>query len=304
MTLERIARSLLPWTLCFWAMIAKPALAGKIVGVTFAQGLYNVDPLTGNTTQLREGCPPPGCGPYFGASTSPDANSIYIESIVNIWEVNLAGPQLAIGGYSSFDLAFDRTTNTIYSTSNAALFSVSCPTPPNLCTDHQIGPGFPRNHMQALDFVPGIGLYGVSDNFLYLVNPASGVANLIGFTGIVPNPLTFITDLAYDSDTGRLIASAGCLKHLGPGPLGSGGPCDPSNPGKIYWIDRFTGNATLLNDNAPQFMGLAEVVPEPGTGLPVAVVLGALLVCFHLPKFRINGRGAMPRFRGSYRGAR
>src|ERR1017187_4052049 len=186
-----------------------------------------------------------------------------------------------IGGIlGPFDLAFDRGTNTLYDTSGSALFSVHCPSPPGLCTETQVGPVFPTSHMQALGFVQGVGLYGVGDNNLYLINPSSGVTTLIGFTGIGPNPLgnTNVTDLAYDSGTGRLIASVGCLKQLGPGPLGSGGPCDESNPGSIYWIDRFTGHATLLNGNAPQLMGLAEVVPEPSSALPVAARLGALLV--------------------------
>jgi hypothetical protein len=126
-----------------------------------------------------------------------------------------------------------------------------------------------------LGFVPGVGLYGVGGNDLYFIDSSTGVATFIGFTGLRQD---HVTDLAYDGDTGRLIASAGCLKEFISGPPGSGGPCDESNPGSIYWIDRFNGQATLLNDNAPQFMGLAEVVPEPGSGLPIAAGLGALLV--------------------------
>lgn len=282
MTLAKIARTLPLLSICFWAMMAKPALAGQIIGVTFARGLYSVDPITGNATQLLAGCLPPGCGPYLGASGSPDAGSIYDSSIVNLHEITLATFQdTPIGGIlHPFGLAFDRGTNTLYDTSGSALFSVHCPSPPGLCTETQVGPVFPTSHMQALGFVQGVGLYGVGDNNLYLINPSSGVTTLIGFTGIGPNPLgnTNVTDLAYDSGTGRLIASVGCLKQLGPGPLGSGGPCDESNPGSIYWIDRFTGHATLLNGNAPQLMGLAEVVPEPSSALPVAAGLGALLV--------------------------
>ncbi len=289
MIVERIAGGLLLVTWCIWALIARPASAGQIVGVTFSAGFYNVDPLTGDTTQLLAGCSPPGCGPYFGASASPSAGRIYTQSVVNIWDVDPQLQQFTIlGGYSSFDLAFDRITNIIYATDRAALFTVACPSPPGPCFGSQIGPGFPTNSMQALGFAPGFGLYGVGDNNLYFINRSTGIATLIGFTGLLADPLTNtnVTDLAYDSDTGRLIASVGCLKQLGPGPVGSGGPCDASNPGSIYWIDRFTGNATLLNGNAPQLMGLAEAVPEPGSGLPVAVGLGALLVWYGLASFR------------------
>lgn len=281
MTVARIARALLPLSICLWAMMAKPALAGQIVGVTFAGGLYSVDPITGNATQLIAGCPSPGCGPYLGASGSPDAGSIYLR-IFNLYEINVTTFQSTlIGGEGySLDLAFDRGTNTLYGTSGSALFTVDCPSPPGPCADSpHAGPGFPTNQMQALGFVEGVGLYGVGDNNLYLVNPSSGVATLIGFTGILPNPggNTNVTDLAYDPDTGRLIASVGCDKLVGV-IAESGDPCDESNPGSIYWIDRFTGHATLLNGDAPQLMGLADVVPEPGSALSVAAGLGALLV--------------------------
>ena len=290
MTVERIARSILPLSLCLWAMIAKPASAGPIVGVTFSRGLFSVDPLTGNTTQLLADCPPPGCGPIFGASGSPDAGTIFVNSI-NVHETNVTTFQdTVLGGIlHPLDLAFDRGTNTLFDTSGSALFSVLCPSPPGLCTETQVGPVFPTSHMQALGFVQGVGLYGVGDNNLYFINPSSGVAALIGFTGILPDPLRNVTDLAYDPDTGRLIASVGCVKQLGPGPIGSGGPCDESNPGSIYWIDRVTGHAMLLNANAPQLMGLAEVVPEPGNGLPVAAGLGGLLV-WTLRRARSTGR--------------
>ncbi len=296
MIVERITGGLLLVTCCIWALVARPASASQIVGVTFSAGFYNVDPLTGDTTQLRAGCSPPGCGPYSGASASPSAGRIYTESVVNIWDVNPQLPpftDVAVGGYSSSDLAFERSTNMIYATDRKALYAVVCPFPPGVCFDTQIGPGFPTNSMQALGFAPGIGLYGVGDNNLYFIDRSTGIATLIGFTGLLADPLgnTNVTDLAYDSDTGRLIASVGCWKQLGPGPTGSGGPCDASNPGSIYWIDRFTGNATVLNGNAPQFMGLAEVVPEPGSGLLGGVGFGALMSWYGLASYRKRRSG-------------
>ena len=289
MAVQGIARDFLLSALCLWVIFANPASGSQIVGVTFSRGLYDIDSLRGNATLLSTPCPG-GCGPYFGASSSPDANSIYIQSVVNIWEVNLNGPQFTpFGAYSTVDLAFDRARNTIYATDGSALFAVACPSPssPDDCRGTQVGPGFPTNTMQALDFVPGVGLYGAGDNNLYLIDPSTGVATLLGFTGILPDPAgtTNVTDLAYDRSTGRLIASVGCLKMSGSRPVPSA-LCNESNGGSIYSIDRFTGEAILLNGNAPQIMGLAEVVPEPGSGLPVVASLGALLVWNYRAKFR------------------
>jgi hypothetical protein len=274
MTIARIACILPPLSICLWAMMAKPALAGPSVGVTFGRGFYSIDPLTGNTTQLRAGCTP-GCDPTLGASGSPDAGTTFYNTI-NLHEINVTTFQDTIlGGLSHFlDLAFDRGTNTLYDASGSALFAVQCPSPPGLCTETQVGPAFPTSHMQALGFVPGAGLYGVSDNFLYLINDSTGATTPVGATGLL-DPTKGITDLAYDAGTGRLIASAGCSKF---DPFTQfSGPCDESHQGSIYLIDRFTGQATLLNGNAPMIVGLAEVVPEPSSALLFALGLGALL---------------------------
>jgi len=275
MTVARIACSLELLSICLCAMMAQPALAGPIVGVTFAHGFYSIDPLTGNATQLLAGCTP-GCGPYLGASGSPYAGTIFDSSIVNLHETNVTTFQdTPLGGiFHPFDLAFDRGTNTLFDTSGSALFTVQCPSPPGLCTETQVGPAFPTSHMQALGFVPGAGIYGVSDNFLYLINDSTGAITAVGATGL-SDPTKGITDLAYDSGTGRLIASAGCSK-FDPFTLFSG-PCDESHLGSIYLIDRSTGHATLLNGNAPMIVGLAEVVPEPSSALLFALGLGALL---------------------------
>jgi PEP-CTERM motif len=171
-------------------------------------------------------------------------------------------------------LGFDRGTNTLYDTSGSALFTVRCPSPPGLCAETQVGPAFPTSHMQALGFVPGAGLYGISDNFLYLINDSTGATTPVGATGLL-DPTKGITDLAYDAATGRLIASAGCSKF---GTTQFSSPCDESHQGSIYLIDRSTGQATLLNGNAPMIVGLAEVVPEPSSALLFALGLGALLV--------------------------
>jgi len=275
MTVARIACTLPSLSICLWAMMAKPALAAPIFGVTFAHGIYSIDPLTGNATQLLAGCTP-GCGGTLGASGSPDAGTI-LDNTINLHETNVTTFQDTILGglLHGLDLAFDRSTNTLFDTSGSALFSVQCPSPPGLCTETQVGPAFPTSHMQALGFVPGAGLYGVSDNFLYLINDSTGATTPVGATGLL-DLTKAITDLAYDAGTGRLIASAGCSKF---DPFTQfSGPCDESHQGSIYLIDRSTGQATLLNGNAPMIVGLAEVVPEPSSTSLFALGLGALLV--------------------------
>jgi PEP-CTERM motif-containing protein len=275
MIVARIARTLPPLSICLWVMMAKPALAAPIFGVTFAHGIYSIDPLTGNATQLLAGCTP-GCGGTLGASGSPDAGSVF-DNTINLHETNVTTFQDTILGglLHGLDLAFDRGTNTLYDTSGSAPFAVQCPSPPGLCTETQVGPAFPTSHMQALGFVPGAGLYGVSDNFLYLINDSTGATTPVGATGLL-DLTKAITDLAYDAGTGRLIASAGCSK-FDPFTLFSG-PCDESHQGSIYLIDRSTGHATLLNGNAPMIVGLAEVVPEPSSASLFALGLGAFLV--------------------------
>jgi hypothetical protein len=213
MAVERIAGGMLAVSFCVWAMLPSPALAGQIVGITFGRSLYNVDPLTGNTTLLLAGCGP-FCDPTFGASGSPDANTILYASIVNVHEINVATflQDTALGGITHpVDLAFDRGTNTLFDTNGAALFSVHCPSPPGLCTETQVGPAFPAIHTTALGWVPGAGLYGVSDNFLYLINDLTGVTTPVGATGLTDLTKP-VTDIAYDVGTGRLIAGSGCSK--------------------------------------------------------------------------------------------
>lgn len=143
MTVARIACTLPPLSICLWAMMAKPALAAPIFGVTFAHGIYSIDPLTGNATQLLAGCAP-GCGGTLGASGSPHADSIF-DNTINLHETNVTTFQDTIlGGLLNFlDLAFDRGTNTLFDTSGSALFSVQCPSPPGLCTENAGGARIP-----------------------------------------------------------------------------------------------------------------------------------------------------------------
>jgi hypothetical protein len=273
MGVQRTARTVATIGFLFCAMIAKPAAADEIIGMTFYADFYRIDPLTGKTTLLYPLCGGRFCGPWFGATGSPDAGTILAASVVNLWEFNVKTFEgTPIGGLSALDIAFDPSKNTLYDTSGSALFSVRCTSVTSICDETQVGPGFPTSHMQALGYVPGAGLYGVSDDFLYRIDDATGVAAPVGATGL-PDPTKGITDLAFDPATGGLIASAGC-SEFDWNPTGS---CAESQ-GSIYLVDRFTGQATLLNGNAPLLTGLAEVTPEPGGAFLLAAALGVLLV--------------------------
>jgi len=164
MTMERIIRAVLTVVFCFCATMVTPAVASEIVGTTsglsfpgmfVGSSFYSIDPLTGSATLLH--------GPVlccsFGASGSPDADTIFMFTGINLWEVNVTTFQATVVGgiLHGIDVAFDRGTNTLYETSGSALFSVQCPSPPGMCTETQVGPAFPTSDMQALGFVPGAG---------------------------------------------------------------------------------------------------------------------------------------------------
>ena len=139
--------------------------------------------------------------------------------------------------------------------------------------------------IQGIDFVSGAGIYGVSnlDRFLYLIDPLTGQVTQVGPTFIPGGPFGAIPfsdgvmDLAYDADTGALVATVipffqdklEILDRRNPPPFG----------GRLYRIDPSTGYSTLLNGNAPPMLGLAEgAVPELSTGVLVLWAIGALLL--------------------------
>ena len=245
----------------FAALGSAPA---DIVGVEFSTGLvYGIDPITGAVTPTSDQFV------KWGASGAPQPGTIFGTSVINLWELNLnTGVSTPVGSFEEprvgpvgiTELAFDRQSGVLYGTDYSSLFSIdfgSCH--PYCPTTLEGGLGVPE--MWAMGWVPGRGLYGVDDStdFLFRIDEATGSATPVGPTGV-----DGITDIAFDSATGELIASAG-----GPEPFASG-------PGKIYAIDLQTGGATLLNDNAPNMLGIADTVPEPGSWLLLATSLAAL----------------------------
>jgi PEP-CTERM motif len=243
-----------------------------IIGVEFGTGrLDGIDPITGAVT-------PYGGVPIvatYGITGGPN-RTVFLTTVVNLYEWNLnTGVLTPLDGFNDpmlgeipiGQLAFDLKSGVLYGTDNSSLFTIDlndCPIEGCITTlVGVLGVG----EMWAMGFVPGRGLYGVSEatDLLYQINAVTGLATPIGPTGV-----DGITDIAFDSATGELIASAGGPKKI----------CPPwsctLSPGKIYAIDLQTGGAALLNNNAPTMFGIADVVPEPGSWLLLATGLAAL----------------------------
>ena len=147
-------------------------------------------------------------------------------------------------------------------------------------------PGFPGAHwisyswigelgvdgISAMEFVPGLGLYGVTNGAGFVIDEKTGQATFLAQLSAPGSPYGF-TGLAYDSETGRLLASSGRL---------FGGPS-----GAIYLLDPRNGSVTPLNVNAPNLFGIAEArTPEPGSAWMFLVGLTACFVVLRLRKFR------------------
>lgn len=97
----------------------------------------------------------------------------------------------------------------------------------------------------------GYSKNGTGPDTLIRINPASGVASLIGLTG-VSSPSAF-GGLALDSATGALFMTDG---------------------ERLYTVDRFSGAATLIGAHGPTAFSGLEVIPAPaGVGLLAAAGL-------------------------------
>lgn len=268
--------------------------AGMLVGIAVDPNLYNlndpfapysqmglpyrIDPMTGATTLITQNFTWYDIGPvgypgdnhlWLVAGDSPYPATIFGASPVNLSSANFdtgVGNFYYSGGYA-FDLAYDSDHNVLYSSTGDSLATIPlvpcsgpCPPIPKIG-----GLPFP---IYAMGYVPGDGLYGVDayTGMLYRINGDTAALTQVGFTGVglAVNGLS-ITDIEFDTATGRMIASAGGPEGLRVGPFLSG---------KIYLLDRFTGSTTLLNDNAPNFFSLVEVSPEPAS----LILMGAGLL--------------------------
>jgi len=265
---------------CVLLLAPAAVRAGLIVGIGNSGPAFTgttflaVDPHTGSTTSFGQFF----SSQYVAASSSPVDGTFFAMSPVNMYRINPVTGEFV--GYLCFiaedcnhaggEPAYDPSNQNIYSVNNAVLVQVVDKglLPPG------IGP--PGSHRVAyeligdlgvsgigvMEYIPGLGLYGTDGIHAgYVINETTGHATLLApLTGV----LMPITGLAYDFDTGRLLASAGVL-------FGTG-------PGMIYQLDPATGHATLLNGQAGNLVGIAyTTIPETRPVWMLAV--GLALLC-------------------------
>lgn len=270
--------------------------AGLIVGIEYTgnlqgpQHMFAVDPLTGNVTPLATTVGP---GYFFETSSGPAYDSILVY-MANLYQVDvITGKALlyacptgsGCGGYVG-DLAYDWSNGVIY-----GLGTMPGEGAESLFRLNDSGmeyPGFPGSHwisyspvghlgvngISVMEFVPGLGLYGVTNGAGFVIDEKTGQASFLAslFGPGIPYLGPYgITGLAYDSETGRLLANSGCTVDCGP-------------PGAIFLLDPSSGLVTPLNVNAPNLVGIAEArTPEPG---PAWMLLVGLTACFVVRRFR------------------
>ena len=263
-----------------------PAAAGTMVAGT-GNGLFTLDPLTGDLAPLIM---LPG---WLGwvTSSAPAYNSILIYSPVNIYQVDVMTREFTLyacpADLCAFvgDLAYDSSDGVVY-----GVGILGANGPPTLFRLHDSGteyPGIPGSHwidfspfgelgagISAMEFVPGLGLYGI-DNGLqagYLIDEKTGHASFLAPLSepIFPDAKV---GLAYDSETGRLLAS-----------IGTRFPYTPERPGAIFWLDPRNGLMTPLSVDTPDLHGIAEArTPEPG---PASTLLPGLIVGLVVRRFQ------------------
>src|ERR1035437_2921142 len=265
--------------------------AGFLVGIAVdpnspvpGRGLpYRIDPMTGATTLITQNFTWYDSNPvgspqdnhfWLVAGDPPYPATIFGASPFNLYTANVdtGVANFYSSGGSALDLAYDSDHNVLYSSLGDRLATIPLVPCSGPCPPIPVVGQFPFP-IYAMGYVPGDGLYGVdpATGTLWRIEVHTAALTPVGPTGIfLANGLS-ITDIEFDTATGRMIASAG-----GPEPYFSGTSGTPFASGKIYLLDRFIGATTLLNGNAPNFFSLAEVSPEPASLILVGAALLAL----------------------------
>ena len=134
-------------------------------------------------------------------------------------------------------------------------------------------------------------LYGIDfNNDLYTINPVTGAATLVGFTGVTPLP--FLVGMAFDPGTRRLFASTGGIGgfediyEINPataaatliGSTGLGGVAIPGlhfANGKLFGSENIGGTFNLISINSST--GAGAVVGPFGAGLRMSGLASFIL---------------------------
>lgn len=241
-------------------LISGSAYAVDMVGFDMSDSnLYSINPVTGATAFLAYTniCGAPGaCG-------AGSASAIYVVadgSPNELYSMNVSsGLVTKIGTFTGLpatirQLAYDAGAGVMYGTDRTNLYRIN----PLTAATTLVGDFGGIGDMLAMGFVPGQGLYGVSNitHTLYRISTQNGALTTIGLTGA-----DRITDIAYSASSQRLIGVTN----------------SPTYVGGVYQLSLSTGAATLLSTNGRNIMGIAELVPEPSSILIMLCGIGGMI---------------------------
>jgi hypothetical protein len=257
------------------AMAAQASPTGYLLGVGWGNNqLISIDPSTGIFTLLGTINSPDGASNFIGVANGPGGKIYGIdETIGNLYQILPTGGAPvtsvdinagSIPNFSEGDLTFNGSTgyvvNDAGSGTSAGLYTFN-PSAPNSL-------GGPIGGVNTAPFFDGLAfigpvLYGLDQDGgnLYIINTSTGVATLVGATGITG--MHPFGGLAFDAASGTLYAEVS-------GTAGLGGTFHTSN---LYSLNIVTGNATLIgaivdslsNPFDGGLSGIAVETPEPGT---------------------------------------
>jgi len=212
----------------------------------------------------------------------------------NTGTATLVGPtgQSAVPGLAinSKGEVFGTAVNSVF-TGDTDLIRINAATGASAAVGRVTSGAVVLDFMDAIAFDANDVLYGIDvNNDLYTINPVTGAATLVGFTGVTPTP--FLVGMAFDPGTRRLFASTGGLGtvediyEINPataaatliGSTGLGGDAIPDLHfvnGKLFGSENIGGTFNLISINSST--GAGAVVGLFGAGLRMSGLASFIL---------------------------